>query len=121
MAKKNVIIICVLLLAIGILSGALGYYYFSPVFNNQYPQEPVNNVEDDKYPDVVRGIVDMSGTKVTIRTEEGKVYWVWPVMSKEYYLSVGWKDGQTVEVKGKILYKNNAVTEDRIIIKPLNP
>jgi len=139
MLQKNVVLLTAVLVAliVGILIG-MGVYRYA--FTSDSSQNQTQNNEDtenkaaedaakkagleklmdERYPDFIQGTLNFSDQKVTIRTEDGEEYWIWPVMQQSYYEGKGLKNGQSIEIQGYIMPKNDKIKEDRIMIRPLD-
>ena len=136
MTTKKTIIFLLSTLFFGVLIGIVGYYYFSQYSvapnQNQKNEEVVNIAEvarakaelarikelEEHFPDVVNGIINLSSESPTLKTNDGKEYFLWPVFSVVDYQRNDYKDGQAVELRGKILLRDekNGITEDRLFI-----
>lgn len=59
------------------------------------------------YPEVITGIINFLDTKnslkTTVKTNDGKVYILWPAQPESVYRSFGVKNGGRVEIQGKVL------------------
>ena len=92
-----IIIVLVLVIGIGI------YYYLSQ--GRELSGSPTTPTErpEETYSDVVTGVISFSEDKVTVKTEDGKEYWLYPPRPISYYEDMKIKNGQEVEIQGKIL------------------
>jgi uncharacterized protein YdeI (BOF family) len=133
MSKK--IIIITLLIILVIILGAAIYYAMqhgstptpgnnqpnNPVSQNTAPQpqhkvptvaEQVAQINKD-YPETITGTINFLDKginyKTTITADGGKEYIVSPPQSESIYKSMGLKDGQRVEVQGKINDQGNLI------------
>ncbi len=67
-------------------------------------QEEMIKAYNEQFPDLVEGIISIvSNEKTTIETKDKKKYLIWPVRPVSFYKDSGIKDGEMVEIRGKIL------------------
>lgn len=143
-SQKNIILLAIVVIAlvIGIATGLVIYYSSQGNLpaQNQNNEEAQKKAEEEaakkaeekaikteferrmaeEYPDLIKGTLDFSSEKVTIKTEDGKEYWLWPPMSGyDYENNLGWKDGQTVEIQGKIMPKDERSQDERFMMRTI--
>ena len=107
--KNTIFLIIVILVTIAAILGVGAYYYLSQKSIQPPAQETEEKKQErllkEKYPDVINGTIVFSEKKVTVKTTDGKEYWLWPPQLPSVYEKNGIKDGQTVEIRGKIMDK----------------
>ena len=128
MSKKIIIITLVVVLII-VLGSVV---YFSVLKNKPTPDDNQVNSSSSKntntnqklptkeeqaaqikkdYPKIVRGVISFldSGkvTKTTVKADDGKEYTLWPLQITAVYESLGIKNGQRVEIYGRLNEQGN--------------
>lgn len=129
MSKKD-LIISVIIVLIFIIGVGIGVYYFVSYSNPVISPVVVSKEDIEKkaqedilkrkqaeleqlkkdFPDAIQGIIKFSGDKpedkTTVKTDNGVEWTLWPDRPKSLYEHEGIRDGQRVEVRGKILDEN---------------
>ncbi len=105
MPKTKIILaiaLIVLVAVVGIYVYLQGTRIIGPSEEEKAKEEEEKLIKE-RYPDVVRGIMSFSEDKNTIKTEDEKEYLLWPYQPRVIYEREGIRNGQQVEIRGKIL------------------
>lgn len=103
------VVIASLAIILIILAAATGVYIYlkekGPIelSDEEKAKEEEEKLIQEKYPDIIKGIVIFSEERITIKTEENQEYSLWPVQPRVVYERQGISDGQQVEIRGRIL------------------
>ncbi|MBU3934428.1 hypothetical protein KKC00_00435 [Patescibacteria group bacterium] len=145
MLQKNIVLSAVVLIAFiaGALTGAGIFYSFQSDLlcaqsqceeglnektaekaAEKTAEETARKAELDKimnkrYPEFIKGVLDLSGGKIIVKAEDGKEYWLWPVYLRFYYEEKGWKDGQNIEIQGITIPKEAGIEDNRFMIREI--
>ena len=132
--SKKVLIIIISAIILVVVIGAVVYYFSSnknnivkqigntvsqntnqsannvaPVQKPPTPQEQTAQINKD-YSQKIRGVINFDTSKAmktTIKSDDGKIYTLWPPQSSPIYESFGVKNGQRVEIQGKLNSQGN--------------
>ena len=110
----------ILLIALIILVAVVGVYAYLQgtrilgLSDEEKAKEEEERLVEERYPDVVKGIINFAENKITIKTDDGKEYSLWPTQPRVIYERQGITNGQQVEIRGKIL------EGERILVKTIN-
>ena len=128
MQNKSLILIVVIVLIV-IVATTLGFFYVKSGYKNPITiatkgivdntakvkavptlQQQSAQIKKD-YPQTISGIINFLDTKnthkTTIKTSDGKEYTLWPLQPTSIYESLGVKNGQKVEIQGKLNSQGN--------------
>ena len=112
MNQKILILLIVLIsLFAGVALGGGGYYLATQnkkIQSNPVVQKKVVPHQAVKLPDTISGVISVSATTktATLKDSSGKIYTLWPSQPKAAFDYLKAKDGQRVQVSGKILDSN---------------
>lgn len=101
-SKKIILLIILIALLLAIVAG-IGFFYYCYFKNASLCSIFKKGTMEERYPDVISGIISFSEDKIVLKTNKNKEYRLWPPAGKDYYEKKGLKDGQKIEVRGKIL------------------
>ena len=127
MIKIPKILIAIIILITAVVIGFGIYCFIFKPFaaKKNLPAQKINNnaelpkitaeqqaVEIKKdYPQIIDGTINFFNTKksykATIKTDDGKQYILWPPQPESIYWSFGVKNGQRVEIQGRLNSQGN--------------